>query len=184
MDDSANSTPDPDSTARRRSGRVVKAPAKFAPESEALAATTKRKRGDGDGEEADEEDPESDEDMSDEASADSDDDHPAPRSRKQAQRSRPKKPSAKKPKINGDAQSAIGDAISRIPSRPKKTVHIDAADKGSGLFGKNSRLLHAVACMMLIVWQPRSLVLETLPSLSPNNGWKSTRRTTRVPSPI
>ncbi|KAM4056089.1 STAG domain-containing protein [Hirsutella rhossiliensis] len=138
MDDhvsaSASASPDPDSTARRsRSGRVVKAPTKFAPEATAPSAS-KRKRDDHDGDDADDADPLSDDDMSDEPDAASDDDHPAPRSsRKPSQGARPKKPSSKKPKINGTQPVASGH-VARIPSRPKKTVRIDAGEKGTGVF--------------------------------------------------
>jgi cohesin complex subunit SA-1/2 len=136
MDASATASPEPE--ARRRSGRVVKAPAKYAPEPTAPAA--KRKRNDEDADDdadegAENGDAASDEDMSDVPSdADSDQDHPAPKPRKAAQTSRPKKPSTKKPKING-ARPAMAGTVARIPSRPKKTVRIDAGEKGTGLFG-------------------------------------------------
>lgn len=139
MEDNAGSSPsaspDPDSTARRsRSGRVVKAPTKFAPEATGSSAS-KRKRDDQDGDDAEDADPPSEDDVSDEPDADSDDDHPAPRSRKPSQGARPKKPSSKKPRING-AQPVASGHVARIPSRPKKTVRIDAGEKGTGLFGR------------------------------------------------
>ncbi|KAK8924645.1 Cohesin subunit psc3 [Metarhizium anisopliae] len=126
---SASATPEPDADSRRRSGRVVKLPAKYAPEPTNTAAP-KRKRGAQDGEEVDDEEVDSDEDVSDEDDA-SDEEHPAPRSRKAGGRS--KKPSSKKPKING-AQPSGPAQVSRIPSRPKKTVRIEAGEKGTGLF--------------------------------------------------
>ncbi|EXV00764.1 STAG domain protein [Metarhizium robertsii] len=126
---SASATPEPDADSRRRSGRVVKLPAKYAPEPTNTAAP-KRKRGAQDGEEVDDEEVDSDEDVSDEDDA-SDEEHPAPRSRKAGGRS--KKPSSKKPKING-AQPLGPAQVSRIPSRPKKTVRIEAGEKGTGLF--------------------------------------------------
>lgn len=118
-----------DGEAPRRSGRVVKAPEKWEPEASAQTASAKRKR---DGEDGDggNDDIESDEGLSDEEDAESDEDHPAPRSRRAGGASR-QKPSLKKPKINGG--SAVHTA--RIPSRPKKTVRIDAGNKGTGLFG-------------------------------------------------
>ncbi|KAL6855746.1 hypothetical protein J3F83DRAFT_753342 [Trichoderma novae-zelandiae] len=135
MDASATASPEPE--ARRRSGRVVKAPSKYAPEPTAPAAKRKRNDDEADGaadEGAQNGDVASDEDMSDVASdADSDQDHPAPKPRKAAQTSRAKKPSTKKPKING-SRPAMSGAIARIPSRPKKTVRIDAGEKGTGLF--------------------------------------------------
>ena len=134
MDASPSASPDPDTAARRRSGRVVKAPAKFGPEAVASAAS-KRKRGDRDGDDAEDEELESDEDMSDDVDVVSDEDHPAPRSRKTpAQGGRAKKPSLKKPKINGTQPSA--GHVARIPSRPKKAVRIEAGEKGTGIFGR------------------------------------------------
>ncbi|KAM5342617.1 hypothetical protein ACJ41O_013583 [Fusarium nematophilum] len=140
MDNNASPTPDPDATTRRRSGRVVRAPAKFTPEVTTQSSTTKRKRDDQDddeNEDAENEAPDSDEDMSDEpADDDSDEDHPAPRSRKKAsQTSRAKKPSSKKPKINGTQPARSTHASKSLPSRPKKTIRIEeAAEKGTGLF--------------------------------------------------
>lgn len=142
---SPSASPDPDSTARRsRSGRVVKAPTKFAPDATAPSAS-KRKRDDldQDGDEVDDADLTSDDDVSDEPDAVSDDDHPAPRSRKSSQGARPKKPtsrkpSSKKPRTNGTQPVASGH-VARIPSRPKKTVRIDAGERGTGLFGRCTR---------------------------------------------
>lgn len=123
-----------DGEAPRRSGRVVKAPEKWEPEAAAQAASSKRKRGGADGEDGDEDELESEEDSDNDA--ESDEDHPAPRSRRAGG---PKKPSLKKPKINGS-----GGHTARIPSRPKKTVRIDAGKKGTGLFCMWPRV--AIAC--------------------------------------
>ncbi|PNP48308.1 hypothetical protein TGAMA5MH_00591 [Trichoderma gamsii] len=135
MDASASATasPEPDTAARRRSGRVVKAPTKYAPEP--TASASKRKRNDDEGDEgAENGEVESDEEMSDAASdAASDEDHAAPKPRKPSQTTRAKKPSIKKPKING-ARPAVSGTIARIPSRPKKTVRIDPGEKGTGLY--------------------------------------------------
>lgn len=140
MDTNASPTV-PETTARRRSGRVVKAPTKFTPEPTTQSSAAKRKRTDNDEEDVENESPESDEEMSDALDDDSDDDHPAPKSRKKkpaaSQTSRAKKPSSKKPKING-AQPARAAQHVGLPSRPKKTVRIDAGDKGTGLFGRDS----------------------------------------------
>ncbi|KAF7547308.1 hypothetical protein G7Z17_g7816 [Cylindrodendrum hubeiense] len=139
MDNNASPTPTPeaDNTARRRSGRVVRAPTKFTPEAANQSATTKRKRDDHDEEDVENEAPDSDDEMSEEIEDDSgDDDHPAPRSRKKSsQTSRAKKPSSKKPKING-TQPARAAHPAGLPSRPKKSVRIDAGDKGTGLFAE------------------------------------------------
>ncbi|KAG5971076.1 hypothetical protein E4U58_000300 [Claviceps cyperi] len=133
-DASTNTTPEPDATTRRRSGRVVKAPIKYAPEPAATGAP-KRKRDEHDGQDVDSDDNGPDDKTSDEEDNDddaqSDGDHPAPRSR--TVRARVRKPSSKKPKING-AQPPGPHQIARIPSRPKKTVRIEAGEKGTGLF--------------------------------------------------
>ncbi|KAM0670552.1 hypothetical protein ACQRIU_000947 [Beauveria bassiana] len=123
--DTAASSQDGD--APRRSGRVVKVPEKWEPEASAHVASTKRKRG-GEGEEGDD-DLESDEHESGEDDDHGDEDHPAPRSRRAGGAGRQKKPSLKKPKTNG-----AGGHTARIPSRPKKTVRIEAGTKGTGLF--------------------------------------------------
>lgn len=137
MDNNESPSQEPESTARRRSGRVVKAPTKFTPEP-TTQPSTKRKRHDDEDEEGDVENeaPVSDEEMSDDMDDDSDEDHPAPRSRKKSsQASRARKPSSKKPKINGTQPPKSTQHVG-LPSRPKKSVRIDASDKGTGLFGK------------------------------------------------
>lgn len=134
MDNNASPTPEGDAAARRRSGRVVKAPTKFTPEPTSQSAS-KRKRDDQDEEDGENEAPESDEEMSDEGDHESDEDHPAPRSRKKSQTSRARKPSSKKPKING-SQPARAAHPAGLPSRPKKTVRIETGDRGTGLFAE------------------------------------------------
>ncbi|KAF5657251.1 cohesin complex subunit sa-1 2 [Fusarium heterosporum] len=141
MDNNASPTPEPDATTRRRSGRVVRAPSKFTPESTSQSTNPKRKRDDQDDDEenAENEASDSDQEMSDDDDDDSDDDHPAPRSRKKAsQTSRAKKPSAKKPKINGSKPlrpARVAHSAKSLPTRPKKSVRIeDAALKGTGLY--------------------------------------------------
>lgn len=184
--DSATASPEPES--RRRSGRVVKAPTKYAPEP--TASAPKRKRNDDEAEddgEVENGDVASDEDMSDAASdAESDHDHPAPKPRK-AQTSRAKKPSTKKPKINGSRPAASG-AIARIPSRPKKTVRIDPGEKGTGLFGMSPFHLYSLPLPSplhglgtdIFVSQPTSSHLAIPPSLLLNSGSKSTGRAMRL----
>lgn len=133
MDSSPGPSPEPDTTARRRSGRVVRAPSKFSPEP-TQPAVAKRKRGDQDEDDVENDGLESDEEMSDDVDDDSDADHPAPRSRKPSQTNRARKPSSKKPKLNGTQPAGL-ESVTRIPSRPKKTVRIDPGEKGTGLFG-------------------------------------------------
>ncbi|OAQ98255.1 hypothetical protein LLEC1_00778 [Akanthomyces lecanii] len=125
--DNETTTSSQDGDAPRRSGRVVKVPEKWEPEASAQLASSKRKRG-GEGEDGDD-GLDSDEDEGDLDDDDGDADHPAPRSRRAGAASRQKKPSLKKPKING-----AGGHTARIPSRPKKNVRIEAGTKGTGLF--------------------------------------------------
>lgn len=144
MDSNANTSPDPDSTARRRSGRVVKVPDKFAPEpSQALV---KRKRDDGedddgapgvdDDDDADENElPELDDEMSDDDQASDDEPARSKRSKKSSsQTQRARKPSAKKPKINGTQPAASNHTVT-LPRMPKKSVRLDTSGKGTGLYG-------------------------------------------------
>jgi cohesin complex subunit SA-1/2 len=133
MSDNGSASPDADAAARtRRSGRVVKAPQKFADDAALSTAGPKRKRAENDDEEPEDDDDVSDDAMSDDA-ADSDDPETTPKPRKAAP-SRAKKSSIKKPKING-AQSSRGGQFGGLPSRPKKSVRIEAGEKGTGLFG-------------------------------------------------
>ncbi|KAL0944138.1 mitotic cohesin complex [Colletotrichum truncatum] len=131
--ESATASPEPESSSRRRSGRVVRAPEKFSPEP---ANAPKRKRGpepDEDDEENDDDEPSSDDTMSD---GDSADERPRarPKRRSAAQGNRVKKPATKKPKTNGVASS--GHSAS-LPSRPKKTVRIAAVERqGEGLYAE------------------------------------------------
>lgn len=141
--DSNASSPDPES--RRRSGRVVRAPEKFAPD--AAHGPAKRKRGaehDGDDENAAPLD--SDEDMSEGSPAEdgdsgdheSEDDAAARRraaKKKKAKSSRPRKPANKRVKTNG-ASAGAGKHPASLPTRPKKSVRIERLpQEGTGLFG-------------------------------------------------
>lgn len=144
MDSNASPSPDPES--RRRSGRVVRAPEKFAPDAAHSAA--KRKRGtDQDADDAENEAPlDSDEEMSegspdeDGESGDQDSEDEATRRRAAAKRkkgksSRPRKPANKKVKTNG-ASAGAGKHPASLPSRPKKSVRIERLpEEGTGLFG-------------------------------------------------
>lgn len=137
MDQSASPPAERDAGAPRRSGRVVKAPTKFAPEPSAQLSAAKRKRGEGEDEGDDAENGLSDPDQDDESvdsDSPSDEDHPAPRARKPSQNSRAKKPSSKKARTNGVQPPSLGRAH-LIPSRPKKAVRIEAGERGTGLFG-------------------------------------------------
>lgn len=151
MDSSASVSPGPES--RRRSGRVVRAPDKFAPDGAHAAA--KRKRGDGQGgDNAENEGSDSDE-LSDPPADDDDDDDDEPsdaqdseddaaRRRaavaKKKKPSRPRKPATKRAKTNG-ASAGAGKHPASLPSRPKKSVRIERLpEEGTGLFGQSLQL--------------------------------------------
>ncbi|KAL7625292.1 cohesin complex subunit [Parahypoxylon ruwenzoriense] len=152
-DNNATSSPAPDN-ARRRSGRVVKAPQKFSPDLPSTqndhSSSSKRKRGpDRDRDDAENESPDEDgdddepsdpEDEDDNADADADDE-PASRSKKSKSKQKPrsKKPAAKRAKVNGsapiDPTSASNAPAVKLPNRPKKTVKITIAiPDGDGLY--------------------------------------------------
>jgi cohesin complex subunit SA-1/2 len=138
-DNNATSSPAPPSTARR-SGRVSKAPAKFTPD--ASAATKRKRNADHDDDDAENESPDEMDETSDANDDDADDTateapRRAPKKKKpSSQLAKPRKPAAKKPKMNGDA--ALGEPIhaAQLPSRPKKTVRIAIAEgEVEGLYG-------------------------------------------------
>ncbi|KAI4601933.1 hypothetical protein KJ359_010799 [Pestalotiopsis sp. 9143b] len=135
-----NATPSPSAAeARRRSGRVVRAPQKFIEENH-NDTSSKRKRTRDNDEDAENQEPNNDspEEASDEEAAEESDAELAPRQKKS--KSRAKKPAAKKPKINGDATAEAAPAPAqalRLPNRPKKTVRVAIARKdGDGLYAE------------------------------------------------
>ncbi|KAL2212209.1 STAG-domain-containing protein [Sarocladium strictum] len=135
MSDNGSASPEADAAARtRRSGRVVKAPQKFADDAALSTAGPKRKRDQNDDDDPDSDAQDSDDAMSDDA-AESDDPDATPKARKPTASSRAKKSSIKKPKTNG-AQSSRGGQFGGLPSRPKKSVRIEAGEKGTGLFAE------------------------------------------------
>lgn len=136
-----------DTASQRRSGRVVRAPAKFQPE---IAPPSKRKRKavngtDGDNE-ADlnnnelEDEEADDSDAGDDDEDDDNDDDDSDHSEASPRRARPKrkangasaKRAIKKPKLNG-----LGN-VAGLPSRPKKSVRVAIAtdDHDSALYGE------------------------------------------------
>lgn len=136
MDSNANSSPDPDTAARRRSGRVVKAPDRLAPEPAA-----KRKRdGTDDGDDAENDLPELDSEVSDELDPESEDEPAPSRKSRTSQSKRAKKPASKKPKING-TQPTTTNRTMTLPRMPKKSVRLDTDGKGSGLYSMASARL-------------------------------------------
>jgi cohesin complex subunit SA-1/2 len=133
MDNSATSSPVPESGSRqRRSGRVVRAPQKFSQDTTDTAAQPKRKRTlDQDDDDVENEAPDSDEEMSDDLDGDDDD---APHGRR-AKPSRTRKPALKKPKTNG-THAAPSAHATNLARRPKKSVRIASAPgDGTGLYG-------------------------------------------------
>lgn len=145
MDSNTSTSPGPEAS-RRRSGRVVKVPEKFAPDGAHVVA--KRKRGtDQDGDDAENEDHlDSDEEMSDgspeeDESADQDSEDEAARRRaakkKQAKPGAQRKHASKRVKTNG-ASAGAGKHPASLPSRPKKSVRIERLpEDGTGLYGQS-----------------------------------------------
>lgn len=146
-----------DASQNRRSGRVVRAPAKFSPEAYAsqngAAPSSKRKR-DADPEQDDEDDDASSqlseiEDPGDDEQEDADDgEQPAAtKSRKKpSQRAKPRKPAIKRPKTNGN-----GPAV-KLPNRPKKTVRLAIANRDDNALYSKCR--HAPLCWLLLFGRP------------------------------
>jgi cohesin complex subunit SA-1/2 len=142
--------------ASRRSGRVVRAPEKYAAES--LTAPAKRQRPEEfDNENGENESPVEDEDE--DAMGDDDDeleevDDAAPTKRKgrkriASQSAGGKKPAAKKPKINGDI-GAANDNVTSLARRPKKTVRIDVGERSADDLYGMSDLCHTDGGLLLI----------------------------------
>ncbi|KAH6648851.1 hypothetical protein BKA67DRAFT_374681 [Truncatella angustata] len=140
-----NATPTPSAgEARRRSGRVVRAPKKFTEEiqNDATASSRRKRARDDNDEDAENQEPEDSlEDASDDEPAEESEADLAPKPKAKS-RSRSKKPAAKKPKINGTAPAeaepsapATQAPAIRLQHRPKKTVRVAIARKdGDGLY--------------------------------------------------
>jgi cohesin complex subunit SA-1/2 len=131
---------------RRKSGRAVKAPEKFAPEapsSPAPRTNGKRKREVANIEEeeesgaVDEENEDEDEEEEEEESAD---EETSKTTKKKAKPGR--KPAAKKPKVNGTESHTV--PVVRLPNRPKKVKKVPIADDSAeGLYGTFALRLHS-----------------------------------------
>jgi cohesin complex subunit SA-1/2 len=126
---------------RRKSGRAVKVPEKFVPET--APASVKRKRGDEENEN-DASDVDEEAEASDATAASGEEEEPRP-SRKKGKGKAPRKPAAKKPKVNGAAaheeeDEEVAPAV-KLPSRPKAASRrVAIADKNAeGLYGKRVR---------------------------------------------
>ncbi|KAE8444270.1 hypothetical protein EG329_000677 [Mollisiaceae sp. DMI_Dod_QoI] len=137
MDISNNDvTSTPGATAsRRKSGRAVKVPEKFVPDvpsTQQGPASAKRKRGDEDVEndasEIDEDEEIEEEEEEEESAAEEE----LKASRRKP--NKPRKPAAKKPKVNGTTSHEEALPV-RLPARPKKTKRVAIADKDAeGLY--------------------------------------------------
>lgn len=176
-DNNAMSSPAPTSTARR-SGRVSKVPEKFVPD--APAATKRKRSGELDDEDAENESPDEEDHDDDEETDDTGEDDVEPRNnKKSSQATKPKKPAAKKPKINGDAP-ATGSHAARLPSRPKKVVRLAIQNReGDGLYGKSTPPVITRRVVLTIV-QPTFSAPGIHPMMSRPSGTKDIRRTTRA----
>jgi cohesin complex subunit SA-1/2 len=135
LENNATSTPGATGS-RRKSGRAVKAPEKFDPgvlSSQHGSTSAKRKRG-GEDVENGASDVGDEEEVSDEDVKDNVGEEEIRQSRKRPKS--PKKPAAKKPKVNGTALHARAPAV-RLPNRPKKARKVAIADgNAEGLYGK------------------------------------------------
>lgn len=180
-----NATPSPSAAdARRRSGRVVRAPRKFTEEVQNDTSSRRKRTRDDNEEDAENQEPnDSLEEASDEEEAgDESEGDLAPRQKKAKPRA--KKPAAKKPKINGsapaEASSSQAPAL-RLPNRPKKTVRVAIARKdGNGLYGETPTVeRHAPwRDYILTIMQLTYLPPVTLQTMSLRIGFSDTRRTT------
>lgn len=171
-----NATPSPSAAeARRRSGRVVRAPQKYIEEVH-TDASSKRKRARDHDEDAENHEPRSDSlaEASDEEVAEESDADLVPRQKKS--KSRAKKPAAKKPKINGDAPTEVAPAQTKalqLPQRLKKSVRVAIARKdGDGLYGEQLNLPIRAPSLEFVLkpQQPRFSAPATLPAQWPPIG--------------
>jgi cohesin complex subunit SA-1/2 len=140
MDTSNNnetSSPALTSGPTRRSGRATKPVNKFTPDA---PAATKRKRGERDDEDVENESPDGQDQDSDADGGDDAAEEEVERPKRKKPSSvtnKAKKPTAKRPKINGDAPAPVPtNHAAKLPSRPKKNVRIAIARPGAdGLYG-------------------------------------------------
>jgi cohesin complex subunit SA-1/2 len=119
---------------RRKSGRAVKAPEKFTPDalsSQQALSSAKRKRGveyvENNASDLEEDDEGSDGTVE----SVKEEEGPAPRKKPKA----PRKPAAKKPKVNGTVSHGKAPAV-KLPSRPKGKKVLIADRNAEGLYGK------------------------------------------------
>jgi cohesin complex subunit SA-1/2 len=126
---------------RRKSGRAVKAPEKFAPAP--TSTSTKRKRNDG---EQENDASDVDDQAEDSEDMESEEEEEVRETRKKLKSKTARKPAAKKPKVNGNMSHEKAPAV-RLPSRPKKAkkfervVVIQNVEEDEGLFGTRILLL-------------------------------------------
>lgn len=180
-----NATPSPSAAdARRRSGRVVRAPRKFTEELQNdTSARRKRARDDNDEEDTENQEPRDLlEEASDDEPVEESDEDLGPRPTKSKPRT--KKPAAKKPKTNGgspaDAVAKQGTSLS-LPNRPKKTVRVAIARKdGDGLYGeKLVRNTFVISDLALTSRKPTSSPRAIRQMTSQRIGSNDTKRATQ-----
>lgn len=127
---------------RRKSGRAVRIPEKFAPETRPVTAKRKRSGNDVENNASDVE--EEEEELASDATStlESADEEEVRGTRKKA-KPIPKassKPVAKKPKVNGTVSHEEDASAVRLPSRPKKGKKVAIADRSAeGLYGERIR---------------------------------------------
>lgn len=146
--DATSSQAEPTASQRRKSGRAVRAPEKFAPEpksSQAPRGGGKRKRAENDNEKlnGEEQEEEAEEDEEDEEEPETESEvEDAPKKKKAKMKGPTKKtPASRKAKTNGVASQAPREPREpkqqqmRIPSRPKKAQHGKVVFKDNGAEG-------------------------------------------------
>lgn len=128
---------------RRKSGRAIRAPEKFVPETaSSQPASAKRKRGE-DAENASDVEEEEEAELS-EVEVDSAAEEEVRGKRRKPKATKPRKPANKKPKVNGPADNGEALAV-KLPNRPKKATSKKvaiAAKDGEGLYSTRLRSIH------------------------------------------
>jgi hypothetical protein len=128
------------SAARRKSGRVSKRPARFAPGT-SPTGSTKRKRGDGNDSGVDATEAPSEEDSEESSEGEPDEEELRERRRKKKAKAPARKPAPKKAKINGESVSLAirpaSNATKKASKRPRKAPIRKSAlpDETEGLYG-------------------------------------------------
>lgn len=129
------------SAARRKSGRVSKKPARFAPGA-SPTGSTKRKRGDDNDSGVDATEPPSEEESEESSEGEPDEEELRERRRRKKAKATARKPASKKAKMNGDSVSLAirpaNNATKKVSKRPRKAPIRKSAlpDETEGLYGR------------------------------------------------